>query len=262
NIWTLETNSGYYIRGNFQPANTYDSNQNTAAIYISNEFKIAEYFKTVLGLRAEYFTTNFTGEGRLDGETLVFDNENLLEEMEFFPSVNFIFEILPDTNIRLSYSKTTARPSFKEKSLVQITDLLTGITFLGNIDLRPSYIDNVDFRFEIFGDNAQMFALSSFYKYFKDPIEIVAFSNIAPNNFTPRNAPSAQVIGVELEARKNFGFISQELQNLSINFNLSVIESRIKMNKGEGEEYDSRRTFAREGESIDDTRQLQGQSPF
>ncbi len=262
NIWTPESNSGYYIRGNFQPANTFDANQNTAALYLSNEFKISEKFRTILGLRAEQFTSYFTGEGRQGGETLVFDNEKLLDKLDFFPSVNLIYEVLPNTNLRLSYSKTTARPSFKEKSLVQIVDLLTGIIFLGNIDLEPSYIDNLDFRFEIFGDDAQMFALSSFYKRFKDPIELVAFSNIAPNNFTPRNAPSAEVLGLEFEARKNFGFIAEGLKNLSVNLNLSIIESRIEMNKGEGEEYESRLAFAREGERIDDTRALQGQSPF
>lgn len=262
NVWTVGSNSGYYIRGSFQPANTFDANQNTAAIYVSNEFKIVEKLKTILGVRAEQFTSLFTGEGRLDGQTLVFDNEKLLDELDFFPSANLIYEVQSNTNLRLSYSRTTARPSFKEKSLVQIVDLLTGITFLGNIDLQPSYIDNFDIRFEIFGDDAQMFALSSFYKKFKDPIELVAFSNIAPNNFTPRNAPSADVLGVEFEARKNFGFLWDGLKNLSINFNLSVIESRIEMNKGEGEEFESRKTFARTGEKISDTRALQGQSPF
>lgn len=262
NIWTLDSNSGYYIRGNFQPANTFEANQNIAAIYISNEFKVSEHFRTVLGLRAEYFTSFFTGEGRQDGQTVEFDNENLIDELKFFPSANLIYELFPNTNLRLSYSKTTARPSFKEKSLVQITDLLTGITFLGNIDLEPSYIDNLDFRFELYGDNAQMVALSSFYKHFENPIEIVAFSNIAPNNFTPRNAPSAEVLGIELEARKDFGFISEGLKNLSANVNISVIESRIEMSKGEGEEYESRLTFAREGEFISKTRELQGQSPF
>lgn len=262
NIWTVESNSGYYIRGSFQPANTFDAIQSTAAVYLSNEFRFSEKFRTIIGVRAEQFTSLFTGEGRLGGQTLQFDNDELLNELDFFPSANLIYEVMPNSNIRLSYSKTTARPSFKEKSLVQIVDLLTGITFLGNIDLEPSYIDNLDLRYEAFSDDAQMFAISGFYKRFKDPIEIVAFSNIAPNNFTPRNAPSADVIGVEFEARKNFGFIAENLKNLSINLNVSLIDSKIEMNKGEGEEYESRLNFAREGEKIDDTRTLQGQSPF
>ncbi|MEJ4086806.1 TonB-dependent receptor [Galbibacter orientalis] len=260
NIWTPENNSGSYIRGNYQPANTFDSNQNTAAAYVSNEFKFSEKFRAILGLRAEYFTTFFTGQNNTGSE--VYDNEKTIDELDFFPSANLIYEFQEGKNFRASYSRTTARPSFKELSVVQIPDLLTGIVFLGNIDLQPTYIDNFDFRFEIFGDRAQMFAISSFYKKFKNPIEVVAYDIAAPNQFTPRNSPEAEVLGIELEARKNFGFISDGLSNLSLNVNVSVIDSEIEMAKGEGQEYESRLIFARDGETIKDTRTLQGQSPY
>lgn len=260
NIWTPQTNSGYYVRGNFEPANTFESMQNTSALYISNEFKFAKNIRANLGIRMEYFTTLFTGQNNTGTE--VYDNEKTIEEIDIFPSANFIYSIKDNSNIRLSYSKTTARPTFKELSVVQIVDLLTGIVFLGNLDLKPSYIDNLDIRYELFGEEAQMFAVSGFYKKFDNPIEIVAYSNIAPNNFTPRNAPSADVIGVEFEARKNFGFIFESLRNLSLNINFSLIKSTIEMNKEEGQEYDSRLTFAREGETINDYRELQGQSPY
>jgi outer membrane receptor protein involved in Fe transport len=134
--------------------------------------------------------------------------------------------------------------------------------FLGNLDLVPTYIDNFDFRFELFGDAAQMFAISSFYKKFTDPIEIVAYDITAPNQFTPRNAPSADVFGLEFEARKNFGFISEGLSDLSLNLNLSLIDSKIEMAKGPNREYEARQIYARDGETIKDTRELQGQSPF
>src|SRR5690606_8533262 len=159
-------------------------------------------------------------------------------------------------------SRTTARPTFKELSVVQIADLLTGIVYLGNLDLQPAYINNLDLRYEFFGDQAQMFAVSGFYKKFKNPIELVAYSLNAPNQFTPRNAPSADVFGIEFEGRKNFGFVSDELANLSLNVNLSLIDSRIAMNKEAGQEYESKLNFARDGEKVDDSRQLQGQSPF
>ncbi|HCE56044.1 MAG TPA: TonB-dependent receptor [Lutibacter sp.] len=260
NIWTPSTNSGSYIRGNFEPANSFDANQNTAAAYVSNEFKIGENLRTILGVRAEYFTTFFTGQNNLGSQ--IYDNENTLKEMDFFPSANIIYEYNDNSNFRFSYSKTTARPSFKELSVVQIPDLLTGVIFLGNIDLKPSYIDNFDFRYEVYGDQNQMLALSGFYKNFKDPIELVAFSVIAPNQFTPRNSPSAEVLGFEFEGRKNFAFMAESLKDLSLNLNVSVIGSKIKMNQGINEEFDSRKTFARDGEIIKDTRELQGQSPF
>ncbi|MCR9229186.1 MAG: TonB-dependent receptor [Flavobacteriaceae bacterium] len=260
NIWTVDNGSGAYVRGNFQPANSFDSEQNTMAFYLSNEFKFAEKFRAILGLRAEQFTTFFTGQN--NSGTEVYDNEKTIDELDFFPSANLIYEFKENTNFRLSYSRTTARPSFKELSIVQIPDLLTGVLFLGNLDLRPTYIDNFDFRFEIFGDRAQMMAISSFYKKFDDPIEIVAYDITAPNQFTPRNSPSATVIGVELEVRKNFGFIAEDLEDLSLNLNLSIIDSKIDMARGENQEYESRQIFARDGETIEDNRELQGQSPY
>ncbi|OWW26415.1 TonB-dependent receptor [Zobellia sp. OII3] len=260
NIWTAESNSGSYIRGNFQPANSYDAEQNTLAAYLSNEFKFSDKFRAILGLRAEQFTTYFTGQNNTGSQ--VYDHEKTIDELDFFPSANLIYGFKENMNFRLSYSRTTARPSFKELSVVQIPDLLTGILFLGNLDLAPTYIDNFDFRYEVFGNSAQMIAFSSFYKKFKNPIEIVAYDITAPNQFTPRNAPSASVFGVELEARKNFGFISEGLKDLSLNLNVSIIDSQIDMAKGEGQEYESRQIFARDGEAIDDNRQLQGQSPF
>lgn len=260
NIWTVDNNSGAYVRGNFQPANSFNSKQNTIAGYVSNEFRFAEKFKAILGLRVEQFTTYFTGQNNSGSE--VYDNEKTIDKLNLFPSANLIYELKENMNLRVSYSRTTARPSFKELSVVQIPDLLTGILFLGNLDLKPTYVDNYDLRYEIFGDEAQMFAISGFYKSFTDPIEIVAYNITAPNQFTPRNAPSATVVGVEFEARKNFGFISESLRNLSLNLNLSVIDSKIDMAKGENQEYESRQIFARDGETIDDSRQLQGQSPF
>lgn len=260
NIWTRSSNSGSFIRGNFEPANSFDANQNTASAYISNEFNLLNNLRAIFGLRVEYFSSFFTGQN--NSGSLVFNNEQLLDELDFFPSINLIYEFKDNTNFRGSYSKTTARPSFKEKTLVQISDLLTGTLFLGNIDLVPSYIDNFDFRFEVFGEESQMFAVSSFYKSFKNPIELVAYSVTAPNQFTPRNSESAQVYGLEFEVRKHFGFITAGLKDLSLNLNVSIIESQIKMNKGENQEFESRQTFARDGEVIDDTRELQGQSPF
>lgn len=260
NIWTVDNNSGAYVRGNFQPANSFESDQNTIAGYLSNEFKFADRFRAILGLRVENFTTHFTGQN--NPGSLVYEDEKTIDELDFFPSANLIYQFKENTNFRLSYSRTTARPSFKELSVVQISDLLTGVMFLGNLDLNPTYIDNFDFRFEIFGDAAQMFAISSFYKKFKDPIEIVAYNITAPNQFTPRNAPSAEVFGLELEARKNFGFLSEGLADLSFNLNLSIIDSQIEMAKGPNQEYEARQIYARDGETIEDTRELQGQSPY
>ncbi|WP_019037665.1 TonB-dependent receptor [Psychroflexus tropicus] len=256
NIWRSSTNSGTYIQGNFEPANNFESNSTVAAVYASEEFKISEKLKSVIGLRFENYQLNYTGVNNQG--TLDLNDEQILDKADLFPSANFIYAVNDNTNLRASYYETTARPSFKEASIAQIFDPLSDITFIGNIDIQPSYISNFDFRYERYGDNGQLFAVSAFYKKFTDPIELVAFPE-APNNLQPQNVNSADVYGVELEIRKNFGFLSEDLSKFSVNANFSVIESVVKMSQ---QEFESRQLAARDGETIDDERDLQGQSPY
>ena len=136
---------------------------------------------------------------------------------------------------------------------------ITNITFIGNLNIQPTYVNNFDIRYEIYGDDGGLIAASGFYKDFTDPIEIAIFSEAALTNVTPRNLGGAEVYGAELEFRKNLGFITPTLNKLSLNSNFSIIESEQQMNQ---QEFEARQSAAREGETVDDTRQLQGQSPF
>jgi outer membrane receptor protein involved in Fe transport len=100
-------------------------------------------------------------------------------------------------------------------------------------------------------------ALSGFYKYFQNPIELVAYSAAAPSNFQPRNVGNATVAGVEFEVRKNLGFIG--MKHLEINSNFSGIYSSVTRDSSE---FAARVASARDGEEISTTRQMQGQSPY
>ena len=166
--------------------------------------------------------------------------------------MNFIYSLKENSNLRLSYSKTTARPSFKEVSIAEIYDPLSNMTFNGNINLKPSYIDNLDLRYELFGEDNELFAISGFYKSFKDPIELTYYE-ASTENFQPKNLGNAKVYGLELELRKQIS------QSLGINLNASIIESRQQYGASE---LSLRTKGLRDGESLGTYRNLQGQSPF
>lgn len=256
NLWTVSTRRGSYIEGNFEPANTYNSIQTVAAAFVSEEFQITQKLKSILGLRFEKFDLYYTGQNNFGD--VVYDEEKVLDKADLFPSLNLIYSVNDESNARISYARTTARPSFKEASITQIFDPLSSTTFNGNIDLQPTYIDNFDVRYERFGSNAQMFAVSGFFKNFIDPIELTYFL-AAPDQFQPRNLGNAIVYGVEFEIRKDFNFISESLKDLSFNMNFSLIESQLEMGE---DELEARRLSLREGEELEDTRELQGQSPY
>lgn len=256
NIYRVDNREGTYVRRDSNDSDSFDSEIAVAAGYISDEFKITDRFNAILGLRVETFDLTYTGEEQ-DGTELI--DEKVLDKFDYFPSANLIYDLDEDANkkIRGSYSRTTARPSFKEASVAQIFDPISSTFFIGNINVQPTYINNFDLRFESYGEGTNFFAISAFYKAFKDPIEI-QFIREARGQFTPLNLGDANVFGGELEVRRNLGFIPG-WENISVNTNISVIESRQSFSENEES---ARRDNLREGETLDDNRQLQGQSPL
>ncbi len=260
NLWTPESQVGTYIAGNFEPSNTYDAVQNTTAGYVMTDLEIMPRFKVNMGLRLEKFTHNYTGQN--NAGSVVYNDERIIDRVDLLPSVNLIYGIRENLSVRGSYSKTVARPSFKEASIAQIYDAISDQTFIGNIDLQPTNVDNYDVRVESFFNQGQMFSISGFYKNFTNPIELVAFSSSAPNDLQPRNIGNAEVAGVEIEFRKNLAFVSEKLTSLYLGANVTLVQSQVQLDQSENGEYDSRLSNLRVGESLSTTRQMQGQSPY
>ncbi|HND74421.1 MAG TPA: TonB-dependent receptor, partial [Saprospiraceae bacterium] len=218
----------------------------------------------------EYFTQRYTG---LNQDRKVFDRQKVLEGIDFFPSANLVWSPVEKQKIRLSYSRTIARPSFKEASYATISDPISGFTFIGgffpDIDvvtkkiiwdghLVNTDIDNFDLRWEIFGQGSDYLSVSSFYKLFKNPIEMVQYVQ-APNNFQPRNVGNGMVGGAELEYIKDLSFLGNMMTGLSFRSNFMYAFSSIQMAESE---YSSRIAYAREGEKIQRSRQMAGQAPY
>ncbi len=254
-VFDPSANEGVYITGQSSPSNSYEAISNVAAAYVMNELSLTSKLKTIYGARLE--KTNIFYDGFSNGVT--FNYENVLDELDILPSFSLIYNAKKDMNVRMAYSRTLARPSFKEKSAASIFDPITARRFIGNLDLRQTYIQNADLRWEYFFQPGEMLSLSGFYKGFKDPIEIVTFDALSTDNFTPRNVGSGTVYGVEFETRKNFGFISPDLQNLTFATNLSYIKSEVERSDAE---YEGALLTAKPGEEVSRTREMQGQSPY
>ena len=270
NIWTRESGKGTYVVGNYQGSNSYDAWNNTLAFYLSSELAFTKRFKAVLGVRTEIYKHYYTGGDQdwfnSDGvQGTYLDNEEVLSSVKAFPTANLIYNIIENSNLRASYARTVARPSFKEKSIAQIFDPLSNTTWIGNIDLVETDIDNFDLRWEYFFSGGQTVALSGFYKKFTNPIEIAIYNENNNDNYTAKNNGDATVYGIEAEVRKNLDFISPMFEKFSFNINASLIESRLKMSK---EEYDSRKLNLRKNgdggvvETLGHTRDMQGQAPY
>lgn len=275
NLWPYNDDPkfGTTYEARFVPynANKYNSTVSNITAYVSTELTISANFKTVLGLRIEDFTQRYTGSDQLQNNVL--DNDVVLDNFDLFPAVNFIYSLTEKQNLRLSYSKTIARPSFKELSYSEIYDPITGRTFVGGLfedqdpntgvkfwdgNLESTNIHNFDLRWEYFGAMGQTFSISGFYKNFIKPIEIVQYATQV-GAFQPRNVGDADVFGVEAEMRLNMETVLSAMQNFNFVVNVTMNESQIKLSKTE---YDSRVEHARTGQSIDEYRAMAGLAPY
>lgn len=260
NVWTVEKGFGTYVTGNFEPTNTYDATQNVLAGYVMADMSLTDELQVTTGVRAENFKHFYTGENNTG--SIVYNMEKIADNTKFLPAVNMIYKLNGKMNLRGSYAQTLARPSFKEASIAQIYDAITDRTFIGNINLQSTDIQNYDVRWEAYMTSGQMVSVSGFYKNLTNPIEIVAFSSSAPADVQPRNVAGATVRGVEMELRKNLGFITEKLNQLSFVSNVTLVEAQVELDKSAGGEFDSRVSTERIGEVTKDTREMQGQAPY
>ena len=274
NLWPYngDITTGVTYEAPFIPINPnkFSSSITNTAAYGALEFEISKRLKSIMGLRSEYYVHRYTGQDQL-GQN-IFNNQKVLENLGFFPSINFVYSQTDEQNIRLSYSKTIARPSFKELSYAEIYDPITGRTFIGGLfkdSLSPTQvfwdghlvstdIHNFDLRYEIMPKKGKTFSVSAFYKKFINPIEIIQYA-VQDGSFQPRNVGNGQVLGGELEYRSDLKFISEKLKHIDIVSNLTIVDSKIQLN---AIEYQTRVDNARDGQIIDDYRKMAGQAPY
>ncbi len=266
------TGTVYYSSGNNTPnPNEYNSNVQNSGIYVSNEFSPTEKLKAIIGLRGEKFVQRHTGRDVAFANFGIgnnLDNDKVLDAFDLFPSANFIYALNEQQNLRASFSRTIARPSFKELSFAQILDPITNRIFNGGLfpfadwdgKLSETKINNFDLRWEMFLRNGQLFSISGFYKSFDDPIELVRIpEQQTSTEYQPRNVGDGRLFGAEVEFKKSLDFISPAIEKFSINGNLTVVKSIIDMTD---REFNSRKSFEKNGENIDDTRRMAGQAPY
>lgn len=262
NIWTAAERRGTYLEGNPEPTNNYQATSGVYAGYLMTEMVVGR-LKAVYGARVEKADMFYTG---VDSRGNVFDNSKTLDEVNILPSVNLVYGVTESMNLRTSFGRTLARPSFKEKSAAQIYDPITKRFFNGNLDLEQTLINNYDVRLENFFGNGDMVSVSGFYKQFDGHIEMVTY-DVAPDNVKPRNAGESNVYGVEFELRKNLQFISPVLAGFSAGTNVTLARSTVDLksvviNESGLTELESRQNNAREGEVVEATRPMGGQSPY
>jgi TonB-dependent receptor len=206
-------------------------NQN---IFLMGDINFSPKLRLAAGFRYEGYeleTLLVAGRDSITYEPKSFDRSGAFEQKNIYPSVNFTYKANNKINVRFSYSRTTARPDFREIVNVAYFNFETGNTIAGNAALTPADIYNYDLRFEIFPKQDEVLSATIFYKEFQNAIEN-NLRNDGSGNFiiSPVNVKNSTNIGGEIDFRKSLGFISKQsklLKRLYINGNASYMISEV-----------------------------------
>lgn len=240
---------GNYVTEATSLKDDYDGTQNVAAAYGMLELPVTRRLRLIGGVR--YEATDLETVSR--DTTLprgVLDNDDLL------PSVNAVYQLGENMNVRAAYTKTLARPTFRELAPYSTFDFVGDYVFQGNSELKRTLITNYDARWEWFVRPGEILAVSGFYKHFSNPIERVILTSVGNNTLSVQNVDEARVYGLEVEMRKRLDTLTPLLANFQVGGNVSLVQSVVDI--PEEELFTIREADPEAG----DTRSLQGQSPF
>ncbi|NBR72249.1 MAG: TonB-dependent receptor [Proteobacteria bacterium] len=212
------------------PGTDYNASQGVTASYLMADFKPFPQLTLVGGARFENTNIKITGATNLPSRYFGdFNGFSKIQQLDLLPAVSATFELTQGVNIRMAWSQTLARPSFKEMGPVITKDFTADSYFLGNPLLQLSKANNYDFRVEWFPRAGEVLSLSLFYKDLQAPLEQTSFyDDITELNFFKYvNAPSGTIRGLEFEARKRLDQLSSTLRQFSLFFNYTYIASSV-----------------------------------
>lgn len=249
----------YFVEKTRRDKDSYDGTSSLSAVYLMMEhnyplFSVAKkpyMLKVIYGARIEQFEQKLSNAYFRDVLKQPLAEPGL--QTDVLPSLNIQLPVSQRSSFRLSYFKSLNRPEMRELAPFAFYNFNINSEFLGNTTLKRAEIHNFDARFEIFPGGENMISAGVFRKEIINPIEFSLNTGQALiRTFDYKNASRADVVGLEIEARRKLDFLSELLlpgvfNNTVLYGNLAIINSRVDIVGLDGESY---------------TRQLQGQSPF
>jgi len=234
----------------------YDGQNSIPAGYLMLDLPVVSTVRLVGGARYESTDLQVYSASYLDSSVTGTNiNNAVLNQGDLLPSAGLIYAITPNMNLRLNYSQTIARPSYRELAAVYNYDPVISEYIEGNPLLKMSSIQNFDARWEWFPRPGELISFSVFYKELQNAIER-GNVDTAGEVISYFNRDQASLYGVEVEARKNLEFLGSYWKPFSVGGNLSLIQSEVELTP---DELSTKRAFFPDASA---TRPLYDQSPY
>lgn len=221
-------------------------------------------FRGNIGVRAVHTdqSSSSTVDDPAVGDPLVrYDNTRGDKYWDVMPQANFILELSPNDQARLSVSRQISRPRFFDfRNSISTNLVAIGPTTArldgsgGNPELRPFRANQFDFGYEHYFGRSGSFVLGVFYKDIDSfiiggvvpdydfaangiatpPLTGTPYTSVVTtgNLFAPINGKGGYVYGVEAAITKTFTFLPAPFDGLGVSANISYNKSDVQIVSG------------------------------
>ncbi|MFO0028257.1 MAG: TonB-dependent receptor domain-containing protein [Pseudomonadota bacterium] len=249
----------FFVREVSRNSDAYVALQELEAAYLTLDWMWADVLRLTLGARDESNLQEVRTFSLVNPSQV--DSEASIQSSDLLPSASATWFIDEDSQLRLIYAETVSRPDFRELSTSPFIDPLIDTTSIGNPDLVPAAIKNLDVRYEYYFSPTETFSVAVFAKDFTNPIERIQ-SPATGDVVTYENVPAATLYGIEFDLYKSLDFVDGwewldrgwlgrvPWSEIFVGANYARIESDVEL------------TRETAGISTNLERPLQGQSPY
>jgi outer membrane receptor protein involved in Fe transport len=245
--------SGYISNTDENEKDDYAVDDLQMAAHAQADWMLFPQWRAIAGLRLQYASVQ--GESFAQDGTLSPPEDSIkqcgangrcrlpfgYEQAALLPAASVVYALTERQNARVSWTRTFSFPEYREMAPLLFFSYQEALEVYGNVRLKPTDIQNYDFRWEWFPSASELLALSLFYKHFDDPVETRITQSGSNNRALFQNAPSADLYGVETEVRAGLARFHDLLASFEVVGNFTWIRSEVK-----GEQ----------------ARPMQGQSPY
>lgn len=243
---------GFVLRETTRATDNYSASQTLNAAFLDADFTLDGKYRFTLGARHERNEQGVTTFSIVNPSAPPVTSAD--RSGAWLPAATFTWIYSDNAQLRAGFSRTLARPDFRELSPSPYTDPELDIDTIGNPELQNTRIRNLDLRWEYYFSESGSLSVAVFDKKFDSPIERVRLAGSTPL-LSFSNAMNAHNYGVELDAYKGLGFVNEywkalDLEDFRVGFNYARIKSNVRLEAQSA------------GFQTNLARPMQGQSPY
>ncbi len=209
----------------YLPVN-YSATENVTAAYAMWTQDLGDKLQLLAGARLELTDIEYIGNETEEGENALPLNASN-SYSNFLPGVHFKYNFNNNSNLRLAWTNTLARPNYY--NLVPYRDVIPEDeeVYQGNSALEPTESMNVDLMAENYFESVGLVSAGIFYKQIDNFIytQQLTDTQTGYDLFQPTNGGTANLTGFELAIQRQLDFLPGGLKGLGIYANYTYITS-------------------------------------